>query len=541
MCGHVVEWLRSAYTSEWALHWDNPDAVTQGRYVFAPDTAPHYPDPHNLWSRNWTTDDSNDGFLLGELPDARQRWTNGAGPDPFPEPRILGDDDCISLGEQLGQVVVWENAEAVQGSTSITDLVLRVDLADSVACGGTGTIGNRGSADLVCYFTHEITATIRIVARVGDTPQSDPSFAVDVDGSQIFIASPGGTGAPCTMRDYENGVSWLIHRGKATISMGAIQQAASAFNGYWVEFHVSFSEPVTVRQNDFREGFPQLCYVPEIAPKPPLPFWPDVYDRSHGRSLANVIGLLYTDPVIAEAALTSFLGSGWTYTVDPTTAVLGSGTIIARAPQGTVAVVSGTTTFEQLALQAMYAGAGAVSVGPFKANFLHYQAANILSNKLAAAGVGAAEPIVLVGHSLGGAMCLILAGLYLAFNTNRQVELLTFGCPRVGNRQLRDILEARRQCNYANVGDPVPGLPPIGIELLPLLTISPALFLLQWGAFSTNGGQRMLYADGRIVESSESVLGVTRLFQLAALAIAGSPFPFDADHDVTEYAARLGL
>lgn len=98
VCGYAVEWKRSCYRSKWRLFRDS-DTATAGRYFFN-DNAPFYPGEHNLWSANWISDEQEEG-TLGEIKGTRQQWDNGAAPPVRPLPVLVGNPECITLGDRI--------------------------------------------------------------------------------------------------------------------------------------------------------------------------------------------------------------------------------------------------------------------------------------------------------------------------------------------------------------------------------------------------------------------------------------------------------
>lgn len=97
VCGYVVEVVRSCFRSRWRLFRGRSE-TTDGRYIFAPDNAPCYPGPHNLWSKDWVSDELGD-YALGEDSTATRQWVNGAAIGPVPGPELIGSADCIRNGE----------------------------------------------------------------------------------------------------------------------------------------------------------------------------------------------------------------------------------------------------------------------------------------------------------------------------------------------------------------------------------------------------------------------------------------------------------
>ena len=66
------------------------------------------------------------------------------------------------------------------------------------------------------------------------------------------------------------------------------------------------------------------------------------------------------------------------------------------------------------------------------------------------------------GHSLGGANAMLFAVHYAFSNPTKQVELTTFGAPRVGNRGLKLFAERLKNLNIwriVNLKDAIPRVP----------------------------------------------------------------------------------
>lgn len=68
--------------------------------------------------------------------------------------------------------------------------------------------------------------------------------------------------------------------------------------------------------------------------------------------------------------------------------------------------------------------------------------------------VASGRPIVLVGHSRGGAVALVLAALLTA-SGRPPVEVVTFGAPRAGGEQMKALLMGVEIRQYRRGADPV--------------------------------------------------------------------------------------
>lgn len=67
--------------------------------------------------------------------------------------------------------------------------------------------------------------------------------------------------------------------------------------------------------------------------------------------------------------------------------------------------------------------------------------------------------VILTGHSLGGALAIITAGLMICAGM-APVRVVTFGAPRAGGDALRHRLRDTEIRQYRHGADPVPWLPP---------------------------------------------------------------------------------
>ena len=77
--------------------------------------------------------------------------------------------------------------------------------------------------------------------------------------------------------------------------------------------------------------------------------------------------------------------------------------------------------------------------------------------------INATKPtqIHLTGHSLGGALAVVMAERLLGQNiAPERMDVVTFGCPRVGDETFRKSLSRVNIVQYVRRGDPVPNMPP---------------------------------------------------------------------------------
>lgn len=85
------------------------------------------------------------------------------------------------------------------------------------------------------------------------------------------------------------------------------------------------------------------------------------------------------------------------------------------------------------------------------------------------------QPLIFTGHSLGGATAVVLGAIMKEWGYNVQ-EIITFGCPRVGNKEFSDyyVSLSISTTHYVNGSDIVPVTPPwlLGFRDVPGVRIS---------------------------------------------------------------------
>lgn len=282
---------------------------------------------------------------------------------------------------------------------------------------------------------------------------------------------------------------------------------------------------------------PPACYSPESE----ILHLTNPLDCVFGKNSADIINLAYTDLPAAAAAVEAILGpTAVVSTFSQPGPFVPAGVI---ALIGTTAVVwlTGTTTFEQAAAQALYFGFGLVNLGLYSSSGLYEAAAFVISDQLTAASGAGATRVVLCGHSFGGAVCMVLAAKMRLANPARDVEILTLGAPAPGDERLIDLIDTMIQMHYCNERDPIPLLPPSGVEFAFLFPIIGALLALSWNAFARPPRVRMITQDGTFTTVLTDNVP-DDLITIAATAIAAAQdVPIFKHHGVDWYAYYLCL
>jgi hypothetical protein len=300
--------------------------------------------------------------------------------------------------------------------------------------------------------------------------------------------------------------------------------------------------PLPVIPREFVLGFDARCWARDPLAADPRPWFAiSPTDREFQILVARIIDAMYTNDPAAVALLQDYLGPSAVITVSPTGPGLYPGSIIAVTPQYTVVILSGTANFQQLATQVLYAGFGPVPTGGFSTNALWFAASIVIGNRIDAAGANPNLPIIMAGHSYGGATASILAGRYRQVDATRDIRLLTFASPKPGDDRLSDLLSTVPGIHIANSDDPVPSLPPSGVELLPLLAVIPPQFILQWIKMRATGGQAILFPNGTLLDGTRDTLTFSDLVAITAAVVAGDPLTAFIPHEIKSYLERLLL
>lgn len=287
-------------------------------------------------------------------------------------------------------------------------------------------------------------------------------------------------------------------------------------------------------------GFDARCFElipPPVPPPPVLP--PNIRDRAVQIRMAEILELQYGNTAAAAANLQAFLGPTYTVTAIPNDASAIPGRLIATGPAGTVVVISGTTNFQQWALQAMTSGTGPTRFGAYATLPLWQLSANAIAGDMLAAGVPDTGPVTLVGHSYGGAVANVLAAQARLATPDRPISVLTYGSPHVGDTDLVNLLRRVISVNLVNDGDVIPLLPPGSDILNFLVAVGGGPLLQNWAAWKPPPNQQGVTDAGRVYDNPSTDTAFDGILSLLTKIILGQPIPVVTAHLIGEYVTRL--
>ncbi len=298
--------------------------------------------------------------------------------------------------------------------------------------------------------------------------------------------------------------------------------------------------PLPVIDREFVNGFDSRCFagfLPSTFPGNCT----QVSIRNPNTLLffATLLQTLYADAVAAKTALLSYLGPGAVGDAVGNSSSLVPGSVVCYNGRLGVAAISGTTTiFPQLAAQAVGSFSGPVDYGPFGTIPLWNDAAHAIHNRIRTV-VPDNSPILLTGHSYGAAAACVLAAIYRLAQPDRDICLLTYGCPKPGDDRMIKILDQVNQFHIVDQGDVVAGLPPNVAELGPLLLLIPTATVFAWNAFSHLGESWLLLPDGTLSPGFSDATPSQILADIINWALGLGAFPNVTAHSIDEYVLRL--
>lgn len=202
---------------------------------------------------------------------------------------------------------------------------------------------------------------------------------------------------------------------------------------------------------------------------------------------------------------------------------------------------SGSSTYQQLALQAAASFAGPRPCGPVKTSTFWCNSFQFLWIRNVFYSLPARSKVVIAGHSYGGVMASLFAVFIKQQNPDYDVSLITYGCPCPGDQSFSDRLWNIKAVHLVNRGDPVASIPPGGTQFNWVSFLLAPVQILAWRQWIPLRNRTAVRDDGSYyftsnIEADLAVLQV--LTEQLILDIVPDPF---AAHNQWEYVARLKL
>jgi len=372
----------------------------------------------------------------------------------------------------------------------------------------------------------------------------DPCFfsVADDKGNYLDHRSTTGEPDPQEMEDVDVSLDVDLLAGETVITLALRIPGTLVRPTGFVRFLLEGGTG-TIRQFGDVRLIPPGCFTD--TPEPPQRLNPLNWSLRDRQSLiwsAKVLVSAYDFDDDTVALLNQFKLPGDTVTHIEIDARPGSGTYVLVNPQRVFVWTVGTTNNLQLAMQSTQFVAGPVQWGFWgRTAPIWIAGSELVLSVMETAGVPADVPIVLCGHSMGGAIACVLAARLLWARPERKVEVLTFGRPRPGDRIMREHLRTMPQRHIANIADTVPNCCPHMDEIGPVALTVPPLFKPRMDAWQTLPGATQLLTTGELIDGEILSSLLLDIGNAVAAIIVGDPIPITINHGMEEYLRRLEL
>lgn len=295
----------------------------------------------------------------------------------------------------------------------------------------------------------------------------------------------------------------------------------------------------------FKNGFDGLCYVIQgtgVEIDTDALLRPDVTSCCWQRAMAAMLYRL-TEPfptALADfhGAVQALWGPGAPVTIVPADTTVNRWAWIELDTFQIVFRV-GTQSWSEIFPQVWHGFAGAHDYGALSTEPVWWNEATALSDALNALGWNPDKPVTFIGHSKGGAVLWVLARRMLVNNAQRNIHVLTFGVPKVGDTrcvQSAGIRESRHVIHRQDVVPLCPPDPPLFPLLEDLLPANDFINFSTWHHFSVY----QICGDGwgRALQPADNLDWQTYSAWITLLLQGRVPGPIQ-QHYLSSYVAAL--
>lgn len=256
-------------------------------------------------------------------------------------------------------------------------------------------------------------------------------------------------------------------------------------------------------------------------------------------TLAAGVHSVYSGNVdLMEGILEQILGAGFTFAV-------GGGEEVDQvrwaagwtADQACV-LIAGTASEAQFIGQALSSVGGVSWQGGFGFNAFAAVISNNLISQLYTAGLPTDVPLTLCGHSLGGSAGGYMAAREQQLRPLRQVYVVTFGEPRMGDSAFAAIMRGRH-ARIERGGDLVPMVPPDWRQFGWLVDSFTQEILDRWAEFTIPSRGYRSSPEGGFSASDQNEINAFTLLDILLVWLSTGTLPLMADHAIGSYVSDM--
>lgn len=308
---------------------------------------------------------------------------------------------------------------------------------------------------------------------------------------------------------------------------------------------LQFENPTFVDQsnaNDTRAGIPVVCWTDHNFPFQPWEDFLAIEEPALQTMYVRIVEQLYTPenrPRVEEAMRRWFGFMPHIEHINQNGEV--PNIMVVRTSTVAMVFITGTDNFEQAATQAWEGGLPPRNYGAYSSLPIWSRTADLVFERMIAMGIPGDLPIVITGHSYGGAVGANITARIRTSNPTRPIALLDFGMPAPGAEDTRRILEKTRHVPLVNRGDLVTIVPLNPGLSLPFAPLVPAVQRFIWGEWKNPKTVQLIEEDGTKTIGPNQSPSYDVLLPIILRLITGQPLNIGVPHSSTEYYRRLLL
>lgn len=287
------------------------------------------------------------------------------------------------------------------------------------------------------------------------------------------------------------------------------------------------------------EGFPAGCFkVPD--PNPDMVFGFDIWSCPTQAFWCQIIAWMYGGQIEESLGACQVRFQNAQVYAYPSSALYPPFLLVVHADYCCVAA-AGSETLSQVLTQAIQLIQGPQDYGSFATGNLWYSFGQYLLSQLGVQGVTDGRPLMLAGHSYGGAAAMVAAAAAQLGMPTRYIRYLTFGSPKPGDERLSALL--RKQFNGLSLvvdGDIVAAMLP-SYELLAVLSsLLPGGPYTAWTTWAYPPESALL-VGAKLRKNVYQTFDSLQLATWLIAAAATGQLPTVPQHRISAYVAAIAL
>lgn len=307
------------------------------------------------------------------------------------------------------------------------------------------------------------------------------------------------------------------------------------------QFEGGLSFPGDVNHEQLRNGITLKCWTNVNVPFEDFDVVADTNNCCLRSAYTQILELLYAANTTAvQDFFEAWLGPQATLTFVAVNGLIPAMGFVTTGTY-TLAFITGTTQFQQLALQALQGLAGPENFGNVATAQIFWDLSSAILAALEGIPWDPTKPLFLCGHSFGAAGCAVIAVRLTMAHPERVIRLMTFGMPKCVDNAGMDHLQALEHVFVANQGDIVTTVPLSPDQIAWFQGLVPQAVLDAWVLWTPVPSALIQAADGTKRMDVLPSLGFNVLLPVVIDAITGQPIAPIEPHLILEYQRRSCL